>query len=213
MLHWFQALLPKDDRFFDMFAAHSRAIVAGAHGLRAVLEGGDAVPRYCQVVMDQEHEADGVTRDILIAVGRSFVTPFDRGAIKDLITAMDNSIDQMQRTAKAAMVFDVRTFSPEMKGMGDAIVRCARLVEEAIPLLHAISQEAVHINALTEQIQNIEDQGDDLFEAGVKALFEQHKGDPMGFIVAFRVYENLEKTVDRFEDIANELQAVVIEHV
>ncbi len=97
--------------------------------------------------------------------------------------------------------------------MGDVIVRCAHLVEEAIPLLHAINQDAVRINALTEQIQNIEDQGDDLFETGVKALFEQHKGDPMGFIVAFRVYENLEKTVDRFEDIANELQAVVIEHV
>jgi uncharacterized protein Yka (UPF0111/DUF47 family) len=213
MLHWFQALLPKNDQFFDLFAAHSRAIVAGAHGLRAALEGGDTVPQYCRVVMDREHEADGVTRDILIAVSRSFITPLDRGAIKDLVTAMDNSIDQMERTAKAVMVFDVRTFTPEMKLMGDAIVRCALLVEEAIPLLQAISQEAERINALTEQIRDIEDDGDDLYETGVKALFEQHKGDPMGFFTATRVYENLEKTIDRFEDVANELQGVVIEHV
>jgi predicted phosphate transport protein (TIGR00153 family) len=213
MLHWFRALLPKNDQFFDLFAAHSRAIVAGAHSLRALLEGGDAVPQYCQAVIDQEHAADGVTRDILIAVGRSFITPFDRGAIKDLITAMDDSIDQMKKTAKAAMLFDIRTFTPEMREMGDAVVRCALLVDEAIPLLRAISQEAARINALTEQIQNIEDQADDLHDAGVKALFQRRNSDPMGFITANEVYAHLEKTVDRFEDVANELQAVVIEHV
>jgi uncharacterized protein len=213
MLHWFQALLPKNEQFFDMFAAHSRAIVAGAHGLRALLEGGDAVPQYCRVVADREREADGVTRDILTAVGRSFITPIDRGAIKDLITAMDNTIDQMERTAKAVMVFDVRTFTPEMKAIGDAIVRCALLVEEAIPLLHSISQEAAHINALTEQILAIEGEADDLFAAGVRALFERQNGNAMGFITSSRIYESLERTVDRFEDVANELQGVVIEHV
>jgi uncharacterized protein len=213
MLHWFQALLPSDDRFFELFAAHSHAIVAGAHGMRALLEGGDAVPKYCQVVMDQEHAADAVTRDILIAVGRSFITPFDRGAIKDLITAMDNTIDQMKKTAKAVVLFDIRAFTPEMREIGDAVVSCALLVEKAIPLLHAISREAAQINALTEQIQNIEDQADDLHDSGVKALFEQRRADPMGFITANEVYEHLEKTVDRFEDVANELQAIVIEHV
>jgi uncharacterized protein len=213
MPHWFQALLPKNDQFFDLFAAHSRAIVAGARGLRALLEGGDAVPTYCRVVTDREHEADDVTREILTAVGRSFITPFDRSAIKDLVTAMDNSIDQMDKTAKAVMLFDIRSFTPEMREMGDAIVRCALLVEEAIPLLHAISHEAARINVLTEQIQAIEGQADDLHDAGVKALFEQHGSDPMGFITANEIYEHLEKTVDRFEDVANELQAVVIEHV
>jgi uncharacterized protein Yka (UPF0111/DUF47 family) len=213
MLRWFQALLPRDDRFFDMFAAHSRAIVAGAYGLRALLDGGDAVPQYCRVVTDQELAADVVTRDILTAVGRSFITPFDRGAIKDLVTAMDNSIDQMEKTAKAVMLFDLRSFTPEMREMGDAIIRCALLVEEAIPLLQAISEEEARINALTEQIQVIESHADDLHDAGVKALFERHSADPMGFITANEVYKHLEKTVDRFEDVANELQAVVIEHV
>jgi uncharacterized protein len=213
MLHWFQALLPKNDGFFDLFAAHSRAIVAGAYGLRALLEGGDAVPQYCRLVTDREHEADAVTRDILIAVGRSFVTPFDRGAIKSLITAMDDSIDQMDKTAKAVMLFKIRTFTPEMREIGDAIVRCALLVEEAVPLLDGISREAPRINALTEQIQLIEGQADDLHDAGVKALFERHGSDPMAFFTANEVYTHLEKTVDRFEDVANELQAVVLGQV
>ena len=213
MLRWFQALLPRDDRFFELFAAHSHAIVAGARAMRALLEGGDVVPKYYRVVMDREHDADNVTRDVLIAVRRSFITPFDRGAIKDLITAMDNSIDQMEKTAKAVMLFGVRAFTPEMKEMGDAIVQCALLVEEAIPLLDAISREAARINVLTERIQRIEGQADDLYDAGVKALLERHRGDAMGFIASNSVFEHLERTIDRFEDVANELQGVVIEHV
>jgi uncharacterized protein Yka (UPF0111/DUF47 family) len=213
VLNWFHALLPKNDKFFDLFAAHSHAIVAGARGLRALLDGGDAVSKYGQVVIDQEHEADAITRDILTAVGRSFITPFDRGAIKHLVTAMDNSIDQMEKTAKSAMLFDIRSFTPEMKEAGDAIVKCALLVEEAVPLLHAISREATHINGLTERIQAIENQADDIYYTGVKVLFDRHKADAMGFFTRFRIYGHLEKTVDRFEDIANELQGVVIENV
>jgi uncharacterized protein len=214
MLRWFQALLPKEDRFFELFAEHSHAVVAGARGLRAMLEGGDVVPKYYRVVMDREQDADNVTRDILIAVRRSFITPFDRGAIKDLITAMDNAIDQMQKTAKAVMLFDIRSFTPEMKEVGDAIVKCALLVEEAIPLLRAISQEAARINAITEQISQIEGRADDLHDIGLRALFERNGGrDAMAFITGNEVYDHLEKVVDRFDDVANELQGVVIEHV
>ena len=57
--------------------------------------------------MDRENDADDVTREVLIAVRRTFITPFDRGNIRDLITSMDNSIDQMQKTAKAIMLFEV----------------------------------------------------------------------------------------------------------
>lgn len=213
MLQWFHALLPKNDQFFDLFAAHSRATVAGAQGLRALLDGGDAVPQYCRVVSDRELEADAVTRDILIAVGRSFITPFDRSTIKHLITAMDDSIDQMQKTAKAVMLFEMRTFTPEMRKVGDAIVRCSLLVEEAIPLLRAINREAPRINSITEQIQTIEGQADDLHDEGVTTLFKRRNGDPMGFFTGNEVYKHLEKTVDCFEDVANELQGVVIEQV
>jgi uncharacterized protein Yka (UPF0111/DUF47 family) len=99
MMRWFHALMPKEERFFDLFARHSQAVLAGAHALRAMLEGGPAVQRNYQIVMDREHDADDVTREVLIAVRRTFITPFDRGNIRDLITSMDNSIDQMQKTA------------------------------------------------------------------------------------------------------------------
>ena len=84
MLRWFHALMPKEERFFDLFARHSQAVLAGAHALRAMMEGGEAVASNCQTVMDREHDADDATREVLIAVRRTFITPFDRGSIRDL---------------------------------------------------------------------------------------------------------------------------------
>src|SRR5471032_3031161 len=131
MLRWFHALMPKEERFFELFAQHSRAVLAGAEALRKMLDGGDAVEPNYKIVMDREQDADNVTREVLIAVRRTFITPFDRGNIRDLITSMDNAIDQMQKTAKSIVLFDVKEFTPQMKDMADAIVKCAKLVQEA----------------------------------------------------------------------------------
>src|SRR5512136_953593 len=141
MMRWFHALMPKEERFFELFARHSQAVLAGAQALRAMLEGGAAVQRNYQIVMDREHDADNVTREVLIAVRRTFITPFDRGNIRDLITSMDNSIDQMQKTAKAVRLFDVTEFTPQMKNMADVILECAKLVQVGVPLLRSISAE------------------------------------------------------------------------
>jgi uncharacterized protein Yka (UPF0111/DUF47 family) len=101
-----------------------------------------------------------------------------------------------------------------MKEMGDAIVKCAVLVEEAVPLLRAISTYAGRISSLTEQITQIEGRADDLHDLGLKELYEaQGASNPMAFITGNEVYDHLEKVVDRFDDVANELQSVVIEHV
>jgi predicted phosphate transport protein (TIGR00153 family) len=214
MLGWFHALMPKEERFFDLFARHTQAVVAGAEALRAMLDGGEEVPNHYRTIMNREQEADNVTREVLTAVRRTFITPFDRGDIKDLITSMDNTIDQMQKTAKGVMLFNIRSFTPQMKEMGDAIVKCAVLVEEAVPLLRSISTQAGRISTLTEQITQIEGRADDLHDLGLKELFEtQGSVNPMAFITGNEVYDHLEKVVDRFDDVANELQSVVIDHV
>jgi predicted phosphate transport protein (TIGR00153 family) len=214
MLRWFHALMPKEERFFDLFAKHSEAVLAGGEALRAMLEGGAAVTRNCDIVMQREHDADILTRDVLIAVRRTFITPFDRGSIRDLITAMDNAIDQMQKTAKTVTLFEVTEFTPQMRDMGDTIVKSAQLVREAVPLLHAISQQAARISALTEQISQMEGRADELHDSGLKALYQtKAKNDPMAFFVGHEVYDHLEKVVDRFDDVANVMHGIVIEHV
>src|SRR5262249_49495442 len=210
----FQALMPKDERFFDLFEQHSRIIVQGAKALRGLLEGGDAVLEHCNIVMEREREADGVTREVLFAVRRTFITPFDRGDIKDLITSMDDAIDQMEKTAKVITMFDVRTFAPRMREMGDEIVTAAGLVEEAMPLLHSISTEAARLNAITERLIQIEGRADELHDLGLKELYHENaSSNPMGFVIGSQVYDHLEKVVDRFDDVAKEISSVVLDHV
>ena len=214
MLGWFQKLLPREERFFEMFERHSVAVEGGAEALRAMLEGGNSISAHFQTVMDREHDADDVTRDILMAVRRTFITPFDRGDIKDLITSMDNSIDQMQKTAKGIVLFDVKEFTPQMKEMGDAIVRCSRLVREAMPLLRSISKEANRLTTISHEISQLEGRADEMHDTGLRELFlAQGRTDPMAFIVGNEVYDHLEKVVDRFDDVANEIHGIVIEHV
>jgi predicted phosphate transport protein (TIGR00153 family) len=214
MMRWFHALMPKEERFFDLFARHSQAVLAGAEALRAMLEGGAAVQKNYQIVMDREQDADDVTREVLIAVRRTFITPFDRGNIRDLITSMDNAIDQMQKTAKGIKLFEVTEFTPQMKEMADAIVKCAQLVQEAVPLLRSISVEAVHISSLTERISHLEGRADELHDVGLTTLYKTHvNSNPMAFFVGNEVYDHLEKVVDRFDDVANVMHGIVIEHV
>ena len=214
MLRWFHALMPKEERFFDLFARHSAAVLAGGEALRAMLEGGAAVNANYQTVMDREQDADNVTREVLIAVRRTFITPFDRGNIRDLITSMDNSIDQMQKTAKSIRLFDVEQFTPHMRDMADAIVKCAKLVKEAIPLLQSISAEAGHISDLTAQISALEGRTDEMHDKGLHELYlKSVGGNALDFFVGNEIYDHLEKVVDRFDDVANVLHGIVIEHV
>jgi predicted phosphate transport protein (TIGR00153 family) len=214
MLGWFQALLPREERFFELFESHSRAVERGADSLRAMLNGGNAIGENFQSVMDHEHQADDLTREILLAVRRTFITPFDRGDIKDLITAMDNSIDQMQKTAKTIILFDVREFTPQMKEMGDAIVRCSHLVHEAMPLLRSIGREANRLTEISREISMLEGRADEMHDVGLRELYlGPAQSDAMAFIVGNEIYDHLEKVVDRFDDVANEIHGIVIEHV
>jgi predicted phosphate transport protein (TIGR00153 family) len=214
MLRWFHAIMPKEERFFELFVRHSEVVVGGAEALRAMLEGGENVPEHCAIVMQREHEADDVTRDVLMMLRRSFITPFDRGAIKDLITSMDNSIDQMQKTAKGIILFDVRTFTHHQKEMADVIVTAAGLVRDAVPLLQSLNSHAARISVVAQQISELEGRADELHDLGLKELYRQHgKADPMAFIVGNEIYDHLEKVVDRFDDVGNAIHGIVLEHV
>ena len=214
MLGWFQALMPKEERFFELFTRQSRLLVAGAEALRGLLQGGETVPHYCREIMDREADADEITREVLLAVRRTFITPFDRGDIKDLITSMDDAIDQMHQTAKAITLFEVRTFDPLMREMGGIIVQAANLTVEAVPLLRSIGKEAERLNTITEEMTRLEGRADELHYDGLKALFHAHAtSHPMAYTIGSEIYGHLEKVVDRLEDVANEISGIVVENV
>jgi predicted phosphate transport protein (TIGR00153 family) len=212
MLGWFRALMPREERFFELFIRHAQVTVAGAVALRALLKGSKDVAQCCKEISQREAEADEITREVLTALRRTFITPLDRGDIKDLITSMDDAIDQMNQTAKVITLFELRTFERPMQEMGEIIVRAAQLIVEAVSLLGSLARESNRLNALTEEIIRIEEQADQLHDQGRKELFlNQH--DAIAFVIGTEVYGHLEEVVDRFEDVANEISAIVIENV
>jgi predicted phosphate transport protein (TIGR00153 family) len=212
MLGWFRALMPREERFFELFIRHAQVTVAGAVALRALLKGSKDVAQCCKEISQREAEADEITREVLTALRRTFITPLDRGDIKDLITSMDDAIDQMNQTAKVITLFELRTFERPMQEMGEIIVRAAQLIVEAVSLLGSLARESNRLNALTEEIIRIEEQADQLHDQGRKELFlNQH--DAIAFVIGTEVYGHLEEVVDRFEDVASEISAIVIENV
>jgi uncharacterized protein len=218
MFGWFQALMPKEERFFTLFEKHATIVVAGAEALRGLLRGGDTVQDYCKQIFQREAEADDITREVLVAVRRTFITPFDRTDIQDLISSMDDAIDQMNKTAKTIVLFEVDSFEPQMQQMSEIIVQSAGLVLEAVPLLSAIGKNAGRLNTLTTKLITIEEEADDIYNRGLKALFlanrpDASQGNAMKFVVGAELYDHLEKVVDRFEDVANEINSIVVDQL
>jgi uncharacterized protein len=209
----FKKMMPKEELFFDLFEKHALCLTAGAGILRSMLEGGPLVQEHCQRLIQKEQEADDISLEVLQAIRRSFITPFDRSDIKELITSMDDAIDQMNKTAKAVLLYDVKSFEPEMRTMGDQIVSAAALTSEALPLLRSMAKSSVRLNAITAEIVQLEDQSDHMQELGLKKLLAAGRKDPMSFIIGAEIYEHLEKVSDRFEDVANRVSGLVIEHL
>ncbi len=214
MLRWFRALLPREEKFFALFARHARVAVQSAQALEGMLQGGEETPVYCQRVDQFESDADGITREVLTAVRRTFITPFDRVDIQNLITAMDDAVDQMQQTAKAVVLFEVRSFEPPMREIGTMLVECANLVGRAVPLLQKIDDNVTMLTAIVEELGKLEGRVDDLHDIGLKELFLKHRhANAMDFIVGAEIYDHLEKVADRFDDVGNEINSIVIEQV
>ena len=161
-----------------------------------------------------ENEADAVAREVQLGVHRTLITPFDRSDIRELISLLDDAIDQMQKTVKAITLFEVESFAPEMRLLGEVIVQASKLTAEAVSLLPAMHRNAARLNALAIEIIRIEEHSDELYDRGVKALYRTHKvGDPMGYIIGAEIYDHLEKIVDKLEDVANRISGILVEHL
>src|SRR6476469_5959008 len=98
-----QRILPHEDKYFDLFERQAGLLVKAADALAAMFDG-TAIAARLDEIRALETAADGVTRDVLTAVRRSFITPFDRSAITALISSMDDAVDEIWHTAKTVRI-------------------------------------------------------------------------------------------------------------
>jgi predicted phosphate transport protein (TIGR00153 family) len=163
--------------------------------------------------MTVEEAADEITRAVFLAVRRTFVTPIDRADIRELTTSLDDAVDQMRKSAKSITLFGMTEFRPEMRELGDLAIQAAYLTLEATELLRDMRRNTSRLNAIAEAVTRIENRSDEVYDAGMKALFAASQDRPMDFIAGSDVFDHLEKVVDRFEDVANGISGILIEHL
>ena len=212
MFAWFQWLLPRKGDFFGMFEAHPATLVGAAGALRRLSSDGAATGDVLRVIRDREHEADEIIRQVLTEVRLTFLTPFDRGAITSLIGAMDDAIDEMLAAARAIDLYELRELRPEMKEIVNEIAEAADVIAEAVPLLRNVSGNGRKLHELTGRVVSLEGQADEIHATGLKRAFQTARADPLQFAVAREVFKNLERVMDAFEDVANEIDGLVIDH-
>lgn len=213
MLQWFQRLLPQQRMFFPLFERHAELIESAALILREMLTSGANAQERCHAIGELEQQADMVTREVQLGIRASFITPIDRADIRHLISGMDDTIDQMNKSAQAIVSFELHDFSPEMRELTVISVNAARLLRRAVPLLSEIAGNADRISDICVQISALEGRGDEVYATGRKALFNATRGgDAMEFIRQSEVYAHLSQVIDNFDDVANEIQGIVVEH-
>ena len=207
-----QKILPREEKFFDLFERHAAVLVAAADALARLLRA-DAIAETLEEIRALETAADDITRDVLRAVRRSFITPFDRSAITALISAMDDAVDEIWHTAKTVRIYRVTSFEPQMQASAELAREAARLVSEALPLMRHVGRNAARLHEITEQIVDLEGRADGLHDDGLAAAFEAHGGQrPTQFFVGRELYRFVERVMDRFQDVADEIQGIVIDH-
>jgi len=212
MFAWFQRLLPQRGDFFGMFEAHAATLVGAADALKRITGDGASTDQLLKEIQDHEHRADDIIREVLTAVRKTFLTPFDRGAITGLIGSMDDAIDEMLAAARAIDLYELRELRPEMKQIIDLISEAAAVTNEAVPLLRDVSGNGAKLHKLTARLVELEGEADDVHAAGLRQAFQSAKADPLQFAVAREVFKNLERVTDAFEDVANQIDGIVIDH-
>lgn len=207
-----QKILPRQERFFDLFERHADVLVHAADALAQLLTA-KTILKSLNEIRDLEIAADDITRDVLTAVRRSFITPFDRSAITSLISAMDDAVDEIWHTAKTVRIYHVDTFEPQVCASAELAREAARLVREAIPLMRKIGRNSARLHTITEAIGKLEGRADGLHDEGLSALYDAHGAErPIKFFVGREIYRFVERVLDRFQDVADEIQGIVIDH-
>jgi predicted phosphate transport protein (TIGR00153 family) len=208
----FRSLMPTEGKFVEHFIEHAAKVHAAARELEKMMAEGADMALHFRQICAYEGEADAITRKTMLELHRSFITPFDRDQIHRLITTMDDTVDGIEEVAQRVDLYGVREFTPDMRALAAGIVECARLLEQAIPLLNEVTRNSEAINKLCDDIGRQESAADARQHEGLRALFANEK-DPVRLITRKEVYQRLEKVSDRFDDVANVIETIVIEQV
>ncbi|MGB8012567.1 MAG: DUF47 family protein [Terriglobales bacterium] len=198
-------LLPRETKFFDLFAELSTHMTEGARLLRSILED----PHDLEVRVDQmqaiEHRGDKATHAIMTKLNQTFITPFDREDIHRLASSLDDVLDFMNAAATRLVMYKISQTTPAAAELAGILVLQSEELARGVSLLEKNGKVMQHC----DEINRLEDEADQVSRKAIGALFENEK-DPIQLIKMKELYEVLEVATDKAEDAANVLEAIVL---
>jgi predicted phosphate transport protein (TIGR00153 family) len=212
----FEKLLPREGNFFDMFNQHADRIVEAARAFSNLVKNYNDLhlrDKYNQDVDNAERAADRVTQDVNRAIHKTFITPIDREQIHSLINTMDDVADLIQDSAETMALYDVRHMTEEISRLTALAVSSCERVRDAVKLLDRIAEPANAEAALKtcEEIDRLESDADRVMRSAMSKLFRE-EADVREVIKLKAIYELLETITDKCEDVANQIEGIVLEN-
>jgi predicted phosphate transport protein (TIGR00153 family) len=203
-------LMPREGKFFDLFNAHADRILEGSRELAAMLGTFTELEAHAQRIDAAERAADKVTHETIALLHKTFITPFDRDQIHQLITAMDDILDLIQDVAESIALYDLRRITPEAQQLAEICQMSCERVRDTVGLLTNVKRaDAIMKNC--EEIDRLESDADRVLRAAMSKLFRD-ENDVKQLIKLRTIYELLETITDRCEDVANVIEGIVLEN-
>jgi predicted phosphate transport protein (TIGR00153 family) len=212
----FGKLLPREGNFFEMFNQHATHIVEAAHAFAKLVDNYADVAlreKYNQDVDNAERAADRVTAEVNRLIHTTFITPIDREQIHSLINTMDDVADLIQDSAETMALYDVRHMTAEITRLTELSVKCCERLKDVVGMLGKIGDQKTAEAALKtcEEIDKLESDADRVMRTAMSKLFREEP-DVREVIKLKAIYELLETITDKCEDVANEIEGIVLEN-
>ena len=203
-------LLPRDERFFELFTSVATMNVEAARTLRELfLAPAEKRTYLVETIKRLEHQADQVTHELVTRLDRSFITPLDREDIHLLASRLDDVLDRIDGTARRSAIFRVEKPPEGIMVLADVIARATEQLLVAVKVLEN-AKPGVVIKACIE-VKKLEEEGDSAYSEWLGRLFDDER-DPIALVKWKEIYDTMEKTLDQAEDVANVLESIAIKH-
>lgn len=200
-------ILPRDEKFYDMFTELAIRLTASATLLHEMFTSPGELNAKVAKIKGLEHEADNLTHDIIDRIDRTFVTPFDREDIHALASELDDVIDLIDGTARRATIFRIQKTRPAAVVLAEVLARAACAVEEGVRDM----KSSKHVYAISEKLKMLEEEGDAVYHEAMGALFAEG-GDALEVVKWKDLYDKIEDALDQCEDVGNVLQSIALKN-
>jgi len=198
-------LIPRESKFFRMFADVSQNLTQGTRLLHDILKNpANMEPRLDQL-QEIEHRGDEMTHGIITALNQTFITPFDREDIHRLTSSLDDVLDFVNAAGVRLRLYKIKTPPSIAAELAAMIVEQSEELAQGVSLLEKNKLVLEHC----VEVHRLENEADRLSRNAIADLFDNEK-DPIHLIKIKELYEVLETATDKAEDAANVLETVAL---